>query len=63
MMTEEDRLMLELANTVARGDAVDIVMGTDADINPTDFDEMSNEELMLGMVDILLDGPNRKAAD
>lgn len=63
MMTEEDRLMLEMADTVARGDEVDIVMGADADVHPTDFDMLGDEERMLGMVDLLLDGPNRKAED
>lgn len=61
--TIEDMLMLELASSATGGDLVDIAMGADVEVHPTDFDSLSDEELVLGMVDMLLDGSNRKAED
>lgn len=55
--TLEEEVMLEIADSVVRGDDVDIAIGGDTDVDITDFDILSGEEQVLSMID-LLQGPN-----
>lgn len=51
--TLEEALMLEIANSVVRGDDVDFAIGADTDVHPIDFDVLGDEEQVLGLVDLI----------
>lgn len=53
--TLEDLLMLEIANSVVSGDLVDIAIGGDTSISPSDFDEGSEEGQVMSLIDIIID--------